>query len=74
MYYQNKPRFNGVYSRDNLGNKIKNGAYMINLDENSDIGTHWIELRVNTKTMKYFDSFGVKYIPKKSKKLLIIKT
>ena len=74
MYYQNKPRFNGVYSRDNLGNKIKNGAYMINLDENSDIGTHWIELCVNTKTMKYFDSFGVKYIPKKSKKLLIIKT
>ena len=38
-YYQNKPRFNGVYSRDNL-TKIKNRAYVINLDEYSDIGTH----------------------------------
>ena len=31
-YYQNEPRFNGVYSRDNLL-KIKDGAYVINLDE-----------------------------------------
>ena len=31
-YYQNESRFNGVYSRDNLP-KIKNGAYVINLDE-----------------------------------------
>ena len=23
MYYQNEPRFNGVYSRDNLPDKIK---------------------------------------------------
>ena len=38
-YYQNKPGFNGVYSRDNLP-KIKDGAYVINLDEYSDIGTH----------------------------------
>ena len=41
-YYQNKPRFNGVYSRDNLTNKIKNGPFVTNLDEYSDIGTHWI--------------------------------
>ena len=33
MYYLNEPRFNGVYSRDNLLNKIKEGAYVINLDE-----------------------------------------
>ena len=38
MYYQNKPRFNGVYSRDNLSDKIEDGAYVTNLDENSDIG------------------------------------
>ena len=37
-YYQNEPRFNGVYSRDNLP-KIKDGAYIINLDEYSVIGT-----------------------------------
>ena len=38
-YYQNKPRFEGVYSRDNLPDKVKDGAYVINLDEYSDIGT-----------------------------------
>ena len=40
MYYQNKPRFNGVYSRDNFLDKIKDGTYTINLGEYSDIGTH----------------------------------
>ena len=43
-YYKNEPRFNGVYSRDNLP-KIKDGAYVINLDEYSDIGTHWLLCR-----------------------------
>ena len=38
-YYQNEPRFNGVYSRHNLS-KIKDGAYVVNLDEYSSIGTH----------------------------------
>ena len=39
--YQNEARFNGVYSRDNLPDKIKDGVFIINLDEYSDIGTHW---------------------------------
>ena len=39
-HYQDKPRFNGVYSKDNLPDKIKDGEYVINLDEYSDIGTH----------------------------------
>ena len=43
-YYENKSRFNGVFSRDNLPNKIKDGAYVINLDEHADTGTHWIAL------------------------------
>ena len=38
--YQNEPRFNGVYSRNNLS-KMKGGAYIINLDEYELIGTHW---------------------------------
>ena len=63
-YYQNEPRFNGVFSRDNLPNTIKNGAYVINLDEYHDIGTHWVALYVNNKTIIYFDSFGVEDIPK----------
>ena len=64
-YDQNEPRFNGVFSRDNLSNNnIKNGAYVINLDEYHDIGTHWIALYVNNKIVTYFDSFGVEHIPK----------
>ena len=45
-YYKNESKFNGVCSRDNLLNKIKDGAYVINLGESSDIGTHWVALYV----------------------------
>ena len=65
-YYQNEPKFNGVYSRDNLS-EIKNGAYVINLDEFSDIGTHWVALYVHNDDVTYFDSFGVEHIPKEIK-------
>ena len=53
-YYQNEPRFNGVFSRDNLPNSIKNGAYVFNLDEYHYIGTRWIALYANNKTIIYF--------------------
>ena len=43
-YYERKSRFNGVYSRNSLPKKIKGGAYVINLDEHKDTGTHWIAL------------------------------
>ena len=43
-YYENEPRINGVYSRNNLPKKIKDGAYVINLGEYEDIGTNWIAL------------------------------
>ena len=69
-YYQDENNFNGVYSRDNLLYKMKDGAYVINLDEYSDIGTHWIALYVNNKTVTYFDSFGFEYIPKEIKKFI----
>ena len=49
--YQNEPRFNGVYSRDNPP-KIKDWAYVINLDEYSDVGTHWIALYVSEACLK----------------------
>ena len=65
-YYKNESRFNGVYSRDNLS-KIKDGAYVINLDEYSDIGTHWVALYVKDNDITYFDSFGVEHIPKEIK-------
>ena len=38
-YYQNESKFNGVYSGNNLS-KIKDGAFIINLDEYESIGTH----------------------------------
>ena len=41
--YQNESKFNGIYSKSNL-TKIKEGAYVINLDEFKSIGTNWIDL------------------------------
>ena len=68
-YYQNQPRFNGVYSRDKL-TKIKDGTYIVNRDEYSDIGTHWVALYVRNNDVTYFDSFGVEHIPKEIKTLI----
>ena len=63
---KNETTFNGVYSRDNLP-KIKDGSYIINFDEYSDIGTHWTALYVLNNDVTYFDSFGVEHIPKEIK-------
>ena len=62
-YYQNESRFNGVSSEDNLP-KTKDEAYVINLDEYSDIITYWVLLYVINNDVTYFDSFGVEHIPK----------
>ena len=61
-YYQNEPRFNGVYSRNNLPKKIKNGAYVINLDEYADVGAHWIASFCNRSETVYFNSFGFEHL------------
>ena len=63
-YHDNKLKLNGVFSRDNLPKKVKDGAYVINLDEHKDAGTHWIDLFCNRNEIVYFDSFGVEHIPK----------
>ena len=73
-YYENEARFNGVYSRDNLPKTIKNGAYIINLDEYADVGTHWIALYVKNNGITYFDSFGVEHVSKKIRKFIDTKT
>ena len=77
-YYENESRFNGVFSRDNLQKKIiiikiKEGAYVINLDEYADTGTHWIALFY--KKMKLFISIAsmLSIFLKKLKNLLGIK-
>ena len=72
-YCQNEPRFNGVYSRDNLP-RIRDGVYLINLGEYSDIGIHWIALYVQNNNVIYFNSFGVEHIPEEIKTFLVMKT
>ena len=67
-YYQNEPKFNGVYSSNNLP-KIKNGTYVINLDAFKSIETHWIALYVDNNNITNFDSFGAEDVPKKLKHL-----
>ena len=66
-YYQNEPKFNGIYSRNNLP-KVKDGAYVTNFDEYKSIGTHWIGLYVNAENVAHFDSFAVEHVPKEDKK------
>ena len=68
--YENEPRFNGIFSRDNLLKKIKDGAYVINLDEHKDTGTHWIALFCNRNEIVYFDSFGVEHVPEEIKEFI----
>ena len=69
--YQNEPKINGVYSGDNLpkrsSTEINDGAYIINFDDYSDIGAHWVALYVKNNDVTYFDSFGVEHIPKEIK-------
>ena len=67
-YYQNESRINGFYFRDNLPDKIKAGAYLINLDEYSNIRTRWTALYALNNNVSYFDSFDVENISKEIKK------
>ena len=58
-----------VYSRNNLP-KIKDRAFVINLDVFTSIGTHWIASYVNANNILYFVSFGAEHISKEIKKLI----
>ena len=50
--------------------KIKDGAYVINLDEYADVGTHWIALFCDRNEIVYFDSFGVENVPEEIKEFI----
>ena len=70
-YYKNELRFNGVFFLEIIYlKKIKNGAYIIKLDEYADAGTHWIALFCKKNEIVYFVSFGVEYIPEEIKKFV----
>ena len=49
---------------------IKDGAYVINLDEYANVGTHWIALFCNWNEIVYFDTFGVEHVPEEIKEFL----
>ena len=66
-YYQNEPRVNGIFSRNNSPKKIKDGEYVINLDEYADVGTHCTALFFNRNEIVYFDRFGVEHVPEEIK-------
>ena len=69
-YYENEPRFNGACSRNNLLKEIKDGAYVINLDECVDVDTHWIALFCKGSEIAYFDSFVVEHVPEEIKEFI----
>ena len=52
-YHQNEPKFNGVYSRNNLS-KIKDGTYIMNLKEYESIGHNEFVL-VNNVLKEFYD-------------------
>ena len=70
LLMENEPRFNGVFSRDNMPKKVKEGVYVKNLDEYADVGTHWVALFCKGSEIVYFDSFGVEHIPEEIKEFI----
>ena len=73
-YYEDETRFNGVFSRDNLLKKIKGGAYVINLDEHADTGTHWIALFCVRDELFTLIALVLSIFLKKLKSSLVVKT
>ena len=69
-YYENEPRFSGVFTKNNLPKTIKDGAHVINLYEYANVSTHWIALFCNKKEIVYFDSFGVEHAPDEIKEFV----
>ena len=61
-YYQNEPKFNGAYSRNNLS-KIMDRAKIINFGVYESIRTHWIAFQVNAENVTCFDGFRAEHIP-----------
>ena len=67
-YYENEARFNGIFSRNNLPKTIKDGAYVINLNE-LQTQVH-IGLLCNKNEIVYFDSFCVEHVPEEIKEFI----
>ena len=55
-----KINYNGIYAKNELPEKLKNGFYVINMQSSMDgNGTHWVCLyKINDGYAQYFDSYG----------------
>ena len=60
-YYQNEPKFNGVYSINNLP-KTNDDTYVVNLDQYKSIETQWRAFYMNDDDVTYFNSCGIDHI------------
>ena len=58
------------YIQEIIYSKNKRWMYVINLDEYVDIGTHGIALYRKNDEIVYFNSFGVKHVPKEIEKFI----
>ena len=66
-YYENEQKFNDVFSRNNQPKIRKDRAYVINLVQYADVGTHWIALFCDRNEIVYFDNFGAEHVPEEIK-------
>ena len=69
-------KFNGIFFRKSLPEKIKDGDYIINHDEYANVGIDWIALFCSRNEIVCFDSFGVEQVPEEIKEFnwLILET
>ena len=64
-YFSCKPKFNSGFSRNNLS-RLKDGAYVINLNDNKSKGTNWVSLFIDRNTVIYFNSLELNIFLKKN--------
>jgi len=68
-YFQDEPRFKGVYSKNRLPQRDE-GAFVINLEDDTKAGSHWVALFVLKNKCTYFDSFGIEHLPKEIERFI----
>ena len=61
MTFLNIPNFRGIYSRNSRNHIHKTGCCIINLDDETGQGTHWVAtyIKHDSKIIYYFDSFSL---------------
>ena len=65
-----RKKFNGIYPVDLLPSVKKEGVYIVNLDDSTGDGSHWVALEIEKRKNTYFDSYGLPPKDKRLKKFL----